>query len=107
MKKVIASVILGYFASLCACTPIIGKPMGAGSIYADVQFNEQATDNPLGGKRGEGCAMSILGIFASGDASAAAAAKQAGITKISTVDGSGGSILGFVYSTYCVVVTGE
>jgi hypothetical protein len=107
MDKVIASVILGFLASLCACSPILGKSAGVGIIYTDVQFNEEITDNPLGSKRGEGCAMGILGVFVSGDASAAAAARQAGITKISTVDGSGGSILGFVYNTYCVVVTGE
>jgi len=107
MKRVVAYLIVGYLASLCACSPILGKPAGVGIIYADVQFSEEATGNPLGTKRGEGCAMSILGVFASGDASAAVAAKQAGISKISTVDGSGGSILGFVYSTYCVVVTGE
>jgi hypothetical protein len=107
MNKVVASMILGYSTTLCACSPIFGKQFGMGIIYSDVQFNEETTGNPLGNKRGEGCAMSILGVFASGDASVAAAAKQAGITKISTVDGSGGNILGFVYSTYCVVVTGE
>jgi hypothetical protein len=107
MNKVVAFVIPAYFASLCACSPIVGKSFGQGIIYTDVQFNEVATDNPVGSKRGEGCAMSILGVFASGDASAAAAARQAGITKISSVDGSGASILGFVYNTYCVVVTGE
>ena len=107
MNKVVSSLVLGYFANLCACSPILGKKAGVGIIYTDVQFNEETTGNPLGTKRGEGCAMSILGVFASGDASASAAAKQAGISKISTVDGSGSSILGFVYTTYCVVVTGE
>jgi hypothetical protein len=109
MKKVIsASVILGYLCCLAACagSPVKGKHAGGASIYSDVQFNERTGDNALGGKRGEGCTSNILGIFASGDASAASAAKQAGITKISSVDGSASTILN-LYSTYCVVVTGE
>lgn len=109
MKKVItASVILGYMCTLAACagSPVKGKNAGGASIYSDVQFNERTTDNALGGKRGEGCTSNILGIIASGDASAASAAKQAGITKISSVDGTASTILN-LYSTYCVVVTGE
>ena len=109
MKKVLsASVALGYVCFLggCMSTPVKGKHQGAAVIYADVQFNEHTNDNALGGKRGEGCASNILYIFASGDASAASAAKQAGITKISSVDGTASNILG-IYSTYCVVVTGE
>jgi hypothetical protein len=98
--------LLGLATSLGACLPIFGKNSGAGMIYSDVGFNEKATDNALGGKRGESCASSILGVVATGDASAATAAKQAGITKIATVDGTASNIL-FFYSTYCVVVTGE
>ena len=109
MKKVItASVVLGYLCCLAACggSPVKGKNAGGGSLYSDVQFNERTGDNALGGKRGEGCTSNILAIFASGDASAASAAKQAGITKISSVDGTASNILG-LYTTYCVVVTGE
>jgi hypothetical protein len=106
---ILAVVVLGFGASLGACgggAPIKGKNAGAGSIYSDVQFNERTGDNALGGKRGEGCASNILGFIATGDASAATAAKQAGITKIAAVDGTASNILG-LYGTYCVVVTGE
>ncbi len=104
---IIAAAVLGGLAtSLGACSPINGKNSGLGGIYSDVQFNERTTDNALGGKRGEACASNILGIIATGDASAATAAKQAGITKIASVDGTASNIL-FFYSTYCVVVTGE
>ncbi len=106
---IMAVVVLGFGVSLGACGAsqvIKGKHAGGGSIYSDVQFNERTGDNALGGKRGEGCASNILGIIATGDASAASAAKQAGITKIASVDGTASSILG-IYGTYCVVVTGE
>ncbi|HEV8547816.1 MAG TPA: TRL domain-containing protein [Polyangiaceae bacterium] len=106
---IMALAVLGFGIGLNACAAgqvIKGKNQGGGSIYSDVQFNERTTDNALGGKRGESCASNILGIIATGDASAATAAKQAGITKIAAVDGTGSSILG-VYGTYCVVVTGE
>ena len=108
MKKVITTAILGYLCCLAACggSPVKGKNSGGASLYSDVQFNEHTNDNALGGKRGEGCTSNILYIFASGDASAASAAKAAGITKISSVDGTASNILG-IYTTYCVVVTGE
>ncbi len=105
---IMAAMVLGFGVSLgaCASSPIKGKNAGGASVYSDVQFNERATDNALGGKRGESGASDILGIIATGDASAATAAKQAGITKIASVDGTASNILG-IYSTYCVVVTGE
>ena len=84
MKHIIMAVaVLGFGVVLggCAAGQVIkGKNQGGGFIYSDVQFNERTTDNALGGKRGEGCASNILGIIATGDASAASAAKQAGIT---------------------------
>lgn len=103
-----AAAFLAFAVALggCGIAPIKGKSHGLGFIYSDVQFNERTGDNALGGKRGEACASNILGIIATGDASAATAAKQAGITKIAAVDGTASNILGF-YSTYCVVVLGE
>jgi predicted nucleic acid-binding protein len=41
-----------------------------------------------------------------GDASIASAAKEGGITKISTVDSDNFSVLG-IYATNCTIVTGE
>ncbi len=90
----------------CGATPIKGKPMGAGSVYSEVQFNERTGDNAVGAKTGEGCATNILGWIATGDASAGAAAKKASITKIGSVDATHTNVLG-VYSKYCVSVSGE
>ncbi len=51
-------------------------------------------------------ATSVLGIYASGDASIDAAAKSAGITKIHHVDEQSTNILGF-FAKYTVYVYGE
>jgi hypothetical protein len=108
MKKIVlvTLALAGLALAGCASTPIKGKNTGGGSLYSDVQFNERASDNMVGGKRGESCASNVLGIIATGDASAATAAKSAGITKIATVDGTATNVLSF-WAKYCVVVSGE
>lgn len=66
-----------------------------------------ATSNPVGSKVGESTATIFLGVLAfDQDASIQKAAKDAGITKISTVDVKRFDILG-IYSTYTTIVTGE
>lgn len=64
------------------------------------------TSNALGTKVGQASATSILGIVGTGDASIQAAAKKAGITKISHVDESATSVLG-IYAKYTTTVYGE
>jgi hypothetical protein len=106
-KSTFAFVIAaGLLAVGCGATPIKGKPLGAGSIYSEVQFNEGANEAGIGTKRGEACATNILGILSTGDASASSAARKAGITKIGAVDGMHSNILG-IYSKYCTVVSGD
>jgi hypothetical protein len=104
--KILSAVLLASFALTGCGGAISGKSMGAGSIYSNVKFNEQISDNTVGSKAGEACASSILSLIATGDASAAAAAKAGGVTKIATMDGTAMSILG-LYSKYCSYVTGE
>ncbi|MBC5621890.1 hypothetical protein H8S64_12350 [Butyricimonas sp. NSJ-56] len=77
-----------------------------GAIYMDVQTGEHVTSNPLGSKVGTASVNNILGVYLSGDASIQAAAKSAGIKKISHVDSQKKSILG-IFSTYKVMVYGE
>jgi len=70
-------------------------------------FPVNATSNPVGKKVGTAKATGYLGIlFFNADASIKKAAKQGGITKISTVDVKYSSILGLVVS-YETIVTGE
>lgn len=77
-----------------------------GFIYQGSKGTYGATGNPVASKTGESCSSSILGIVGSGDASAAAAAKAGGITKIATVDSDNFGVLG-IYAKSCTVVTGE
>jgi len=99
---------LAVFAGLAAMTSgcgIVASPV-AGGIYNGSQAHQSATSNNIGPKKGESCSMSILGLIALGDASAASAAAASGITKISVVDTQVMSILG-IYGKYCTVVHGE
>ncbi len=66
-----------------------------------------ATSNPVGQKVGTAKATGYLGVlFFDADASIQTAAKNGGITEISTVDIKHGSILGIIV-TYETIVTGK
>ena len=66
-----------------------------------------ATSNTIGKKVGTATATGFLGVlFFNADASIQTAAKNGGITKISTVDLKNTSILGLIV-TYETIVTGE
>lgn len=66
-----------------------------------------ATSNPVGTKVGTAKATGFLGIlFFNADASIRTAAKNGGITKISTVDIKQGNVLNLIV-TYETIVTGE
>lgn len=66
-----------------------------------------ATSNPVGEKVGTSTATGFLGVFFfDQDASIRTAAKNGGITRISTVDIKQSNILGLVV-TYETIVTGE
>jgi hypothetical protein len=66
-----------------------------------------ATSNPVGSKVGTAKATGYLGVlFFGADASIRSAAKNGGITKVSTVDIKHTNILGIIY-IYETIVTGE
>lgn len=66
-----------------------------------------ATSNPVGSKVGTAKGTVFLGVLAFGaDASIQTAAKNGGITKISTVDIKHENIL-FILQSYETIVTGE
>lgn len=66
-----------------------------------------ATSNPVGSKVGRATATGYLGVlFFGADASIRTAAKNGGITKISTVDIKHTSFLNLII-TYETIVTGE
>lgn len=66
-----------------------------------------ATSNPVGSKVGVSSGMGLLGVIQmSPDSGIQQAAKNGGITKISTVDFKVTNILG-IYQTYTCTITGE
>lgn len=66
-----------------------------------------ATSNPIGTKVGSAKATGFFGVlFFDADASIRTAAKNGGITRVSTVDVKVGNILGIIV-TYETIVTGE
>jgi hypothetical protein len=109
MKKLVclttAAASVAAIVVLTGCAGLSQSPV-SGTLYTGVQGHSNATSNPVGTKRGESCAMSILGIIAIGDASATTAAQAGGITKIGVVDTDMFGVLG-LYAKHCTVVKGE
>lgn len=105
MNKILSGLAFVGIAAMASGCAMASSPV-TGTIYSAVQAHQSATGNPSGPKRGEACATSILGIVGTGDASAATAAANGGITKVSVVDTDVFGILG-IYAKYCTVVHGE
>ena len=83
------------------------------AIFAAILFSScsvtlpiTATSNTVGNKVGSSQTTSVFGLCFNGDASIRTAAKNGGITKISTVEYQKTNILNVVV-TYKTVVTGE
>lgn len=109
MRKSIMLVAVLAAASMlsgCASFAFSGRGTAMGGLYTEASANEQVTENALGAKRGESCASSVLGLVTTGDASVATAARNAGITKVGSVDHQYSNILG-IYAKYCIIVLGE
>lgn len=77
-----------------------------GAFYTNTKFPSIASQSGPGSKTGTSQARSYLSMVAVGDASVDTACRNGRITKISTVDTHGTSILG-IYSTWTTIVTGE
>ena len=104
MKKFVATLgLLAGLASQSGCITM-GRPVGL--IYTNYDVNHNVTQNKLGTKTGESCAKSVLGLFAWGDASAATAARAAGINTIASVDDNLFSVLG-IFESLCTRVSGD
>ena len=112
--KIIVTLALtaGLLLSLSGCAIPSAKstPLHAGFLYADMKYSGDYPDNANNGapgpRRGEASMDEILWVVSSGDASITAAAKSAGITKISTVEHEFVNVL-CLYQKYTTIVTGE
>ncbi len=104
MKKVVLSVAcaLALTMGLTSC----GSLGAVGSVYTDTTVPVAVTSNQLGTKVGEAKVTSYVGVVALGDGGVKAAAKKAGITKVSHVDVHTFSVLG-VYTVQTYLVYGN
>ena len=105
MSKLLAVCLLPMALSGCAGFAFAGQKVAHGFIYADAVTPVHASNNNIGRKTGEACAMSILGIVTTGDATIRAAADAGGVRDISAVDSSIMNVLG-IYAKHCTIVSG-
>lgn len=99
------TVVVLMFLTGCSAWPRAGNN---GALYTKVSSAITAlpndSDEPL--RYGQACSSGILGLYASGDSTIAAASADASITKIVTVEEQFKHILMGAYSQYCTVVGG-
>lgn len=88
----------------CPITPEMGMLVTVAS-YPHV--GQVCSDGTMGQKSGESSVVTVLGIVCVGDASVERAARSSGITKIKTIDHRYLNILGFLFSQYTTIVTGD
>ena len=106
MKRRMVGVGIGLMAVvlLTGCM----APMGMQTaLMGDIGLPGMVTENARGRKMGQATGRNILGIIADGDCSIEAAARQGGITEVSTVDYKIKQVLWGAYVECTTVVTGE
>ena len=104
MKKVVISILaLGLMAPLFGCA---APPTVATGVFYDDVHNPGDAEGAVGGKKGEACATSYLGLVGIGDASIATAAANGGIKSVTNVDSHVTNLLGII-GKYCTIVSGN
>ncbi len=111
MKKIIMIILC--ISSLCLVGCVIpvaeSTPLAGGLIYSNMRFSGKMplVDNAQPGqKRGSSEMSEVLWCVTSGNASISRAARNAGISKIKTVEHEYMNIL-LVYQRYTTYVTGD
>jgi hypothetical protein len=81
----------------------------SGCVYARVTlpYGTELNRTELGQKQGSASFYSVLWLFARGDAGAAAAAKQGGITTLTHMDRELYSVLFGIYTRHTTIVYGD
>jgi hypothetical protein len=104
LSKLVPALLLGAFL-LSGCAQV--QTPAAASLYTSAKGPVAVGESDASSsKTGKASAQSILGIFATGDASIKKAAESAGISTIHHVDYQAKNYLG-LYGKYTVVVYGE
>jgi hypothetical protein len=88
---------VGSMGCVAVSSPAIGWVM---DVSGPIMSN-----GAIGSREGRACAQSIMGVYASGDASIKAAAANGGVTKIASIDHE--STWFIVMGEYCTVVRGS
>jgi hypothetical protein len=98
-------IAFAFAASVLAtgCMSVASPVVGIG--YTDVQYGSDA-EGAVGAKEGRACARTYVGVYATGDASIATAAKNGNIKTVTTVDHHAKNLLG-VIGDYCTIVRGN
>ncbi len=107
MKRVGVAMVALFVMSGCAT--LVNQVPAAG-IYSNVtypSYYQGVTNDGPGSKEGKATASSVFGLFAGGDASVEAAARNSGITKIKTVSHTQEIVLGGLWNAFTTTVTGE
>lgn len=105
MKSLPLSALALLALSLGGCANVSGPVPAALSFYA-APVTLGPKDTVAHTKRGEACASNILGAIATGDASIDSAKKNAGITRVASVDHISTRVLGY-YARFCTIVKGD
>ena len=102
--KVLTIVAAASLVGLSGCGFVADGPFGWG--YTNTKTPVTMGQAKTGSKKGKACITSFFGFTSIGDASIDAAAKNAGIKEIYSVDSENFSIFG-TYTRQCTVVSGE
>ena len=101
----VTSVLLIFSMLALAGCAMVQSPVN-GYLVTEIRGPITATSSSTYSKKGTASCTSVFGLFAYGNASIEAAAKQAGITKIHHIDYGSSSFFG-IYATFKVYVYGE
>lgn len=113
MRRHVSIVAVTGALALSGCAGAMGHMPPVGGIYAGargvnpntrVESSDGARPGP---KRGEACAMGVLGVASWGDMSLETAKKNAGITYVATLDYRTMDILGIIFQKHCTIITGS
>jgi len=95
------------FVAICIFVGCLSTPTPKGVLYTKCKGPVYGVSYSKDAKIGEASAVSILGVFASGDASVAAAARNGSITKIHHDDYEETCVILGIFISYKTIVYGE
>jgi len=104
MKKIVLLAIATCFLASCSADPDVGPAV---VVITEERVNHSPADVQQPLKRGEACALNILGLVSTGDASIEEAKLNGGIKKVVSIDKHiKGINLYLIFARSCTVVTG-